>query len=103
MTEDEREEFARHIRRMSIYKSQGIPLSPLELSFLKTAEHIAVLNKRNFNLANERQRLENGIDQVIKKAKREAWSEGYRRGLNVHYDDGEDLGNPYDETKVDGE
>lgn len=100
MTDAEREEFARHIRRVSIYKSQSIPLSPMELSFLKTAEHIAVLNKRNFNLANERQRLENGIEQVIKKAKREAWSEGFNAAANGKTAYCE---NPYDETKVDGE
>lgn len=103
MTEEEREECLRQVQRLLAYQSRGTQLSPVETYFLKLIDHITVLNKRNFNLANERQRLENGIDQVIKKAKREAWSEGYRRGLNVHYDDGEDLGNPYDETKVDGE
>lgn len=107
MTEEEREECLRQVQRLLAYQSRGTQLSPVETYFLKSIDHITVINKRNFNLANEYQRLENGVGNLLKKAKKEAWSEGYQRGLDVHYDDNDPeiarLGNPYDNTKVDGE
>lgn len=98
MTDAEREAFGSHVQRILNYKSGGCLLSPTEIHLLKAAEHIGVITRRNFSLGNEYQRLENGVGNLLKKAKREAYLEGYSaRSADTGYN------NPYDETKVDGE
>lgn len=100
MTEEEREECLRQVQRLLAYQSRGTQLSPVETYFLKSVDHITVINKRNFNLANEYQRLENGVGNLLKKAKREAWHEGFTAAGNAKPASNN---NPYDNTKVDGE
>jgi hypothetical protein len=98
MTDDERELFSKLVQRILNYQASGCLLSPAEIFLLKAAEHIGVITRRNFSLGNEYQRLENGVGNLLKKAKKEAYLEGYSaRSADTGYN------NPYDETKVDGE
>jgi hypothetical protein len=94
MSTEERESFDGAVRLVRNYKAAGVQLTATDQYLLMAADHIEAIQKRNFNLANEYQRLNQILDTEIRKSSRSAWYEGYEAG---HADEFETAANPYEE------